>query len=81
MPAIDRSLSDCRYAPSHYWELYPNDTITLPPRPYKPIGAPNIAMQDVMRGWSTPKGGSPLTCKYTDLCAVRFQYKKPDFRF
>ena len=58
------------YAPAHYWDLYPNDTISLAPHPYKPIGAPNIAMQSVMRGWSTPHNGSdPLSCRYTDLCA------------
>lgn len=57
------------YAPAHYWDLYPNDTISLPPHPYKPIDAPNIAMQSVMRGWSTPHGGGALSCKYTDLCA------------
>ena len=45
------------YAPKKYWDYSPNSSVTLAPHPYKPIGAPNIAMQDVMRGWSTPHGG------------------------
>ena len=26
----------------------------------------------VMRAWSTPRAGGPLSCKYTDLCAEVF---------
>ena len=26
----------------------------------------------VMRGWSTPHAGGPLSCTYTDLCAEVF---------
>jgi hypothetical protein len=44
--------------------------ISLAPHKYKPTGAPNIAMQSVLRGWSTPHDPEdPLSCKYTDLCA------------
>jgi arylsulfatase A-like enzyme len=56
------------YAPKKYWDFYPNDTATIAPHPLKPIGAPNIAMQSVMRAWSTPKKSGKLDCKYTDLC-------------
>lgn len=36
---------------------------------HKPINAPNIAMQDVVRAWATPHfKGDPLSCTYTDLC-------------
>jgi iduronate 2-sulfatase len=41
------------YFPEHYLQYYPNDTISLPPHPFKPVNAPNIAMQSVLRGWST----------------------------
>ena len=68
-PLAREHLWTARVAAAHYWDLYPNDTISLPPHPYKPVDAPNIAMQSVMRGWSTPHGGEPLSCKYTDLCA------------
>lgn len=65
-----RSTDPCfRYAPKKYWDFYPNDTITLAPNVHKPINAPNIAMQDVVRSWATPHGGDPLSCTYTDLCA------------
>ena len=57
------------YAPAHYWDLYPNETISLAPHKHKPIDAPNIAMQSVLRAWSTPHSENPLSCKYTDLCA------------
>ena len=58
------------YAPSRYWDYYPEDNITLAPHRFKPVGAPNIAMQDVMRAWAHPKDKSkPLSCRYTDLCA------------
>lgn len=58
------------YAPAHYWDLYPNDTISLAPHRFKPIGAPNIAMQGDLRAWSTPsKSGDPFSCKWVDLCA------------
>ena len=57
------------YAPKKYWQFYPNDTATIAPHPSKPVDGVNIAMQSVMRGWSTPKKNQgPLSCKYTDLC-------------
>jgi len=57
------------YAPKKYWDFYPNDTITVAPNPYKPEHGLNIAEQDVVRTWSTPKNNEqPLSCEYTDLC-------------
>ena len=43
------------YAPSKYWDLYPNSTVDVAPNIYKPIGAVNIAMQNVLTSWSTPR--------------------------
>ena len=56
-----------------YWDLYPNETLDVAPNIYKPIDAPNIAMQAVMRAWSTPRNGrGRLSCTYTDLCGEIF---------
>jgi len=57
------------YAPKQYWDFYPNETTTLAPNVYKPVGGANIAMQSVMASWSMPKKPGDLSCKYTDLCA------------
>ena len=58
------------YAPSKYFDLYPAENVSVAPHGYKPINAPNIAMQDVIRAWATPHTpGSPLSCSFTDLCA------------
>jgi iduronate 2-sulfatase/deleted-in-malignant-brain-tumors protein 1 len=68
------------YAPAHYWDLYPNTSIDLAPRKFKPIGVPNIAMQDDLRTWSTPsKSADPFSCKWVDLCGEfdRFRHPQP----
>jgi arylsulfatase A-like enzyme len=57
------------YAPAKYFDLYPNDTITLAPSRHKPINAPNIGMQAVAGIWSSPTTAAQLSCPYTDLCA------------
>ena len=40
-----------RYAPQKFFDLYPEEDITLPPNPTPPIGVPPVALQRKIYGW------------------------------
>ena len=44
-------LWGCRYAPQKFFDLYPEEGITLPPNPTPPIGVPPVALQRKIYGW------------------------------
>lgn len=49
-------------APAKYWDLYPEASVALAPHPLAPTNVPAVAMQTVIRGWSSRK--------YSDLMAM-----------